>query len=66
MEAIKIALNLDTILISIIINVLVLTPVLWITGRILIGGSKAKFIDALWIVVLGTVIGQCLAPLFQE
>ncbi|MCJ7714512.1 hypothetical protein MUO66_08675 [Candidatus Bathyarchaeota archaeon] len=57
MEVIKIALNVDTILISIIINVLVLTPVLWIAGRILVGGSKAKFIDALWIVVLGTVIG---------
>ena len=56
LEAIKTALNLDTILISIIINVLVLTPVLWIAGRILVGGSKAKFIDALWIVILGTVI----------
>ena len=56
MEAIKIALNLVTILISIIVNVLVLTPVLWIAGRILVGGSKARFIDALWIVILGTVI----------
>ena len=56
MEVIKIALNLDTILISIIVNVLVLTPVLWIAGRILVGGSKARFIDALWIVILGTVI----------
>ena len=57
MEVIKIALNLDTILISIIVNVLVLTPVLWIAGRILVGGSKARFIDALWIVILGTIIG---------
>ncbi len=57
LEAIKIALNLDTILISIIVNVLVLTPVLWIAGRILVGGSKARFIDALWIVILGTVTG---------
>jgi hypothetical protein len=48
---------LDVLLISIIVNVLVLTPVLWIAGRLLVGADKARFVDALWIVVLGTVIG---------
>ena len=57
----KITLSLDTILISIIVNILVLTPVLWIAGRILVGGSKARFIDSLWIVILGTVIGAILS-----
>jgi hypothetical protein len=58
-------LNLDILLVSIIINVLVLTPVLWIAGRLLVGASKAKFIDALWIVVLGTVIGGVFSAFFS-
>jgi hypothetical protein len=58
-------LNLDILLVSIIVNVLVLTPVLWIAGRLLVGASKAKFIDALWIVVLGTVIGGVSSAFFS-
>jgi hypothetical protein len=43
--------------IQILINVIVLTPVFWISGRLLAGKDKAKFTDALWIVLLGTLIG---------
>ena len=43
--------------INIIINVIVLSPVLWISGRLIAGKDKAKFTDALWIVLLGTLIG---------
>ena len=55
------AINLDlavlNLLASIIVNIVVLSPALWISGRLLAGKDKAKFTDALWIVVLGTVIG---------
>jgi hypothetical protein len=37
-----------------------LTGVLWISGRFLAGKDKAKFTDALWIAVLGTVIADVL------
>jgi uncharacterized membrane protein YccC len=59
------AINLDTLLINLIVNVIVLSPVLWIAGRILAGKDKAKFTDALWIVVLGTVIGGVFTYLFD-
>jgi hypothetical protein len=49
--------NLMALVVNIIVNVIVLSPVLWIAGRLLAGKDKAKFTDALWIVVLGTVIG---------
>jgi uncharacterized membrane protein YccC len=53
--------NLDSaivnLIIQIIVNIIILAPVLWISGRLLAGKDKAKFTDALWIVVLGTVIG---------
>jgi hypothetical protein len=53
--------NLDSaivnLIIQIIVNIIILAPVLWISGRLFVGKDKAKFTDALWIVVLGTVIG---------
>jgi len=53
--------NLDSaivnLIIQIIVNIIILSPVLWIAGRLLVGKDKAKFMDALWIVILGTVIG---------
>jgi hypothetical protein len=58
------AFNLDTLVISIIVNIVILTPVLWIAGRLLAGKAKAKFTDALWIVVLGTVIGAVFQYFF--
>ena len=58
------AINLDTLLINLIINIIILSPVLWIAGRLLAGKDKAKFTDAIWIVVLGTVIGGILQYLF--
>ena len=53
--------NLDAaivnLIIQIIVNIIILAPVLWISGRLLTGKDKAKFTDALWIVILGTVLG---------
>jgi hypothetical protein len=54
--------NLDTttilyLLLSIVINVVVNSLFVWLAGRALVGKEKAKFTDALWIVVLGAVIG---------
>jgi hypothetical protein len=49
--------SLIALAVHIIVNVIVLSPVLWIAGRLLAGKDKAKFTDALWIVILGTIIG---------
>lgn len=58
------AINLDPLLVNLfyqlIVNIIVLSPVLWISGRLLAGKEKAKFTDALWIAVLGTVIQAVL------
>ena len=34
-----------------------LAPILWLSGRALVGKDKAKFTDAVWIVVLGVILG---------
>ena len=51
--------DIETILLQLIINILInlisVTPFLWIAGRLLAGKRKAKFADALWIVLIGTV-----------
>jgi len=46
------------LLISIIVGIIVVSPILWIVGRTLVGKEKAKFTDAIWIVTLGIVIGN--------
>jgi hypothetical protein len=59
------AINLDTLVINLIVNIIILSPVLWISGRLLAGKDKAKFTDALWIVVLGTLIGGIFSYFFD-
>jgi hypothetical protein len=49
--------DLIALLIQIVVGTVVLAPVLWLAGRALVGKEKAKFLDAVWIVLLGTVIG---------
>lgn len=46
------------ILIQIIVGIIVVSPVLWLVGRGLVGKDKAKFTDAIWIVALGIIIGS--------
>jgi hypothetical protein len=48
--------DLTALLIQIVVSTIILAPVLWLAGRALLGKEKAKFLDAVWIVVLGTVI----------
>jgi hypothetical protein len=49
--------NLTALLIQIIVGVIFVAPVFWLSGRALAGKEKAKFTDAIWIVVLGLIIG---------
>jgi len=46
------------------VNTVLISPVLWLSGRALVGKQKAKFTDAVWIVVLGTVIGMFFGYFF--
>jgi hypothetical protein len=45
---------------EIIVSVIIISPILWLVGRWLVGGAKAKFTDAIWIVVLGIIINVIL------
>jgi hypothetical protein len=58
------AVNLDIFLFylvaHVIIGVIVLSPALWVAGRLLAGRERAKFTDAVWISVLGIVIADVL------
>jgi hypothetical protein len=46
-----------SLLIQIVVAAVILAPVLWLVGKLFVGRDKAKFTDALWIAVLGVVIG---------
>ena len=47
-------------ILQIIVSVIIISPVLWLVGRSMVGGAKAKFTDAVWIVVLGIIINAIL------
>ena len=49
--------DLVALLIQIVIGTIIIAPILWLAGRALVGKDKAKFTDAIWIVLLGTIIG---------
>lgn len=55
--------NLTALLIQIIVNIIIIAPVLWIAGGLLSGKDKAKFTDAIWIVVLGAILGTVISSL---
>ena len=59
------AFDLGTLVIHIIVNVIVLAPVFWLSGRLLVGKDRAKFTDAVWIVVLGTLVGAAFGYFFS-
>jgi hypothetical protein len=48
-------------IIQIVIGTVLLSPALWISGRLIAGKDKAKFTDALWIVFLGIVINTVVS-----
>jgi hypothetical protein len=49
--------NLDVLLIELLIKIIVLAPAFWLAGGALVGKDKAKFLDAVWIIILGTLVG---------
>jgi len=58
------AVNLDALVIHIIVNTIILSPVLWLSGRALAGKEKARFMDAVATVVIGTVVGAIFGAFF--
>jgi hypothetical protein len=59
------AINLDALVINIIVNIIILSPVLWLAGRALVGKDKAKFTDAVAIIAVGTIVGAVFGALFM-
>jgi hypothetical protein len=56
-------LDLIGLLVQIVVGIIIVAPVLWLVGRALVGKEKAKFMDAVWIVALGTIIGAVAGAL---
>jgi hypothetical protein len=54
--AIDITALIVSLVVQIIFWIIVVAPALWISGRLLAGKGKAKFSDALWIVIIGTIV----------
>jgi chromate transport protein ChrA len=53
--------NVWAVVIQVVVGIIIVAPALWISGRLLVGRERAKFTDALWIVVLGVVTGAIIS-----
>jgi len=49
--------DLFAFIVHVVVNVIILSPALWLAGRALAGRDKAKFSDAVAIIIIGTLIG---------
>jgi hypothetical protein len=58
------AIDFTVVLVNLIVNAVVISPILWLSGRALVGREKAKFTDALLITIFGTVIGVIFGYFF--
>jgi hypothetical protein len=52
----KFMVDLMSLAIQVIVGVIIVSPILWLVGRAMVGKQKAKFTDAIWIVALGIII----------
>jgi hypothetical protein len=55
--------DIGSILVSIIVGVIFTAPVLWIAGRFLVGATRAKFTDAIIIVILGNIASAVIGAI---
>jgi hypothetical protein len=52
--------DLIGLLVNIVVGTIIVAPFLWLSGRSLAGKDKARFLDAIWIVLLGTIINAII------
>jgi len=45
---------------QIIVSLIVQAPALWLAGRFIVGSDRAKFMDAIWITVLGAILNAVI------
>lgn len=57
------ALGIETLVLQVIVSTIIIGPILWLAGRLLVGKEKAKFTDGLVTVALGTIVGAVIGYL---
>jgi hypothetical protein len=57
--------DIVSFLVNLVVTTIIISPILWLSGRALVGKEKAKFTDAIWIVLLGTFIGVAVGTFFS-
>jgi hypothetical protein len=53
--------DLISLVVSLVVGIVILSPLLWLVGRWLVGKEKAKFTEAILIIVIGMIINAILS-----
>jgi hypothetical protein len=48
-------------ILTIVVSIVVMSLALWLSGRLLVGSKRAKFTDAIWISVLGSLASYAVS-----
>lgn len=51
------------VIIGVVVGSIVTAPFLWLAGKWMVGGEKARFMDAVWIGILGTVVNAVIGEI---
>jgi hypothetical protein len=55
-----VSLSIVGVIIEVVVGSIITAPFLWLAGKWIVGGEKARFMDAIWIGVLGTVVNAVI------
>jgi len=55
-----VSLSVVGVIIGVVVGSIVTAPFLWLAGKWIVGGEKAKFMDAVWIGIFGTVVNAVI------
>jgi len=58
-----VSLSIVGVVIGVVVGSIVTAPFLWLAGKWIVGGEKARFMDAVWIGVLGTVVNAVIGEI---
>jgi hypothetical protein len=58
-----VSLSITGLIIGVVVGSIVTAPFLWLAGKWIVGGDKARLMDAVWIGILGTVVNAVIGEL---
>jgi len=57
------SLNGEAVVFTVVLSAIILAPIIWLAGRGGVGSTNVRFVDALFITAIGTIVGVLMRAL---